>query len=280
MWELWNECHPESEKQRAEWLKLEETVLYADSLGSWAPLPCLYWSNSALVSTHPIASSSECSTMYCPNCFTTSGKEGRCSSCLQCPVCSSTLHPSCSLSGIFHLRCSHCRYDSRSIDLSATTLAGLTCAVDALLSPTPSDDPLPGRAGEARAERLHQREAFAALLAQRARPPLADPDTSGRLTKASWQPEDADKLVAAAAARVPLPPSPRVLLPPAPRGQAFPGSFAALALSPALSLQARCADPAFPRLPQPLRRPLRSRVERYSKGFCVQSYRTKICELK
>ena len=73
------------------------TVLLSDVNGFWCELSQLYWSQQTctLVSRHPLSSVEEVLSLYCPQCLARYSDDeafashGYCSTCLQCPYCTS-----------------------------------------------------------------------------------------------------------------------------------------------------------------------------------------------
>ena len=190
MWEQWS-YNIAGGARRKESLNTSPSVLFCDSiLGIWAPLQCFYWSGDShgLVSTHPASSTYEISSSYCPGCFEIASREdGRCTTCMDCPVCNSTLNSTCGLDGLFYWSCSHCPWDSTEV-LTANSSQNLAASLDRLVleSNKKTDDTL------------------ALLMAYYSEPqttPRSTPSASDDAVRsASWQPADADALVARKAA--------------------------------------------------------------------------------
>ena len=192
MWERWG-CGSHHSAVRAKAICEDEFVLYADtssSEGIWAPLQCLFWSSEShvLVSSHPESSTVECASVYCPSCFEywhdAASVRGGCPSCFECPVCSSSsLSRACSLAGKFHLRCTHCPWDSLPV-VSAESPEALEANLDHILS---------GGNGDVCSPKALE-NTFASLVTHFAQtdkiPPTAsEPDCQ---RSASWSSSDAD----------------------------------------------------------------------------------------
>jgi hypothetical protein len=232
MWEQWGYTMAGS-AERKEALNTLPSVLYCDpSFGVWAPLECLYWSSDshALVSTHPASSTYEISSSYCPGCFSiASSEDGRCATCVDCPVCGAALSPTCGLDGAFYWRCCHCPWDSTD-GLTGRSAEELTACLDRVLLQAAKEAD-----GTLALLVAHYSEALNA-------PAEAQP-SSAATRSASWQPSDADAMVARKVA-------------------ARPASTASPLYASAAAQTAGQAAVATGLLPQ--RRPLLARKERRS----------------
>jgi hypothetical protein len=110
------------------------TVLYMDSSGYWAPLPYLYMSwgtggRCLLVSRHPENVLEDIVGRYCPQCATrytgddAMTYQNRCSSCFQCPVCTSPLSVIARSSTECIFQCGYCCWRSDGDSAGATFVA-------------------------------------------------------------------------------------------------------------------------------------------------------------
>jgi len=198
MWEQWG-FDITGGARRKESLNALPSVLFCDSnLGVWAPLQCFYWSGDshALVSTHPASLTYEVSSSYCPGCFEIAIREdGRCATCMDCPVCNSTVYSTCGLDGLFYWSCSHCPWDSTEVLTANSSEELFAASLDRLNlhSNKEADDTLA----------LLKKHYSEHLNAPRA--PISAAENAVR--SASWQPADADALVARKAAELSAHPS-------------------------------------------------------------------------
>lgn len=211
-WERWG-FGPQAIQDSTDALMLNPSVLYADLGMHFSPLQTMYYSGDthALCSTHPSSSQQEISSHYCPSCFNIANTEdSRCPSCFECPVCGSALTTTTAADNYF-LCCTHCPWDSLGVGLCGESSKDLASSLSKLLgAPSRSD-----RVGEASgpqslAERAHelrsiQASTFSSLVAHFSSSQSLEstqlPDRRNGRDKASWQPSDADALVAAAVAR-------------------------------------------------------------------------------
>lgn len=255
MWEQWS-YDIAGGARRKESLNTSPSVLFCDSIhGIWAPLQCFYWSGDSygLVSTHPASSTYEISSSYCPGCFEIASREdGRCTTCMDCPVCNSTLNSTCGLDGLFYWSCSHCPWDSTEV-LTANSSQNLAASLDRLVleSNKETDDTLA----------LLKAYYSEPQTTPRSRSTPSASDDAVR--SASWQPADADELVARKAAERSVHPSAFSPLEGfggarwAARGSAAADVFAVTA-------KAEAKEAARTKLLLPKRRPLVARKERRS----------------
>ena len=209
-WERWDWGPGAAARQASSLRSSGPSVLYADSdRGFWAPLQCHYYSSDsqAMVSTHPESCSQEVASTFCPSCFdVTSIDDGRCKTCLECPVCSAGLNTCANLAGQFHLRCTHCPWTSVAGGLCEESAEALDASVALLFGDAGRhghgpEEVLRGAAAQAVQSRAAQASAFATLLS-RLDLTMATEECApaaraggGRRVSASWQTSDVEAMI-------------------------------------------------------------------------------------
>ena len=117
-------------------------VLFQDYNQYWAPLDDLFFSTSSkvLVSRHPDSAVEDIVSHYCPQCLKKYSEDevhknaNRCTSCMQCPCCSSLLAGDVTSAagmdeGNCYFRCCHCKWTSLGVGITGKDESDLSLVV-------------------------------------------------------------------------------------------------------------------------------------------------------